>query len=200
MKKAVSLILFAVLLFVGCQDDNSILGPSDQLYVESHSPKGRIITPSYISMPDDGLAKLTEDEAYWYYTHYINDDNAFNLVIEDKYEAGIHGVVKVYVKLSVREGSTEDGKYVTLDVDKQNGIISFGPSAVFEGYSKLDVYFSGIDLTDVAEESLNFALVNEDGTTQEVNYNSIQVDQSTGTLQVSGAVVYSSAQYAWVIK
>ncbi|MDX1700147.1 MAG: hypothetical protein R3250_05980, partial [Melioribacteraceae bacterium] len=149
MKKVISLILFAVLLFAGCQDDNSILGPNDDI-TESHSPKGRIITPSYISLPDDGsFAKLSEDGAYWYVTQYVGGNS--NLVIEDTYEGGIHGAVKVYANLSISEEAIDDEGYATLDISRDYGIVSFGPSELFESYATLDLMFVGVDLSDVAE-------------------------------------------------
>jgi hypothetical protein len=209
MKKVIGLILFTVLLFVGCQNDDSIVGPTDQLNVESNSPKGRIITPNYISMPDDGLAKFSEDDAYWYYSQYVDDDDC-SLVIETKYEGGIHGAVGIYANLSIDENAIDEEGYATLDISKDYGIVSFGPSEVFQSYAVLDLTFVGLDLSNISEPTsswtlstsdqptVGFVLVNEDGTTQAVKNSGIKVDKSTGTLSVSGAIVYSSQEYAWV--
>ena len=206
MKKVLSLILFAVFVFAGCQDDQSILGPDDSIS-ESPTPKGRVILPNYITLPDDGsFAKVSEDGAYWYVTQYVDDEDC-NLVLEEIYEGGVHGAVKVYANLSIDEDAVDEEGYATLDISRDYGIVSFGPSEVFQSYATLDLMFVGVDLSDVSEPStltissqqtVSFVKVNDDGTTEEVKYNGIKVDKSNGTLYVSGAVVYSSCDYAFV--
>jgi hypothetical protein len=200
MKKIASFILAVAFFMIGCQDDNSILGPNNELSDASSSPKGRLILANWIELPDDGtLAKVGDtDGAGWTVTQKVPSNQDTKLIIEEKYEGGIHGVVKISTVLKIYAGTVKEDTYVTLNVDDEYGIVTFSSPQAFNKKAELYVTFVGLDLDDVESEDIEFIYLDETEEIMGVESKAMTVDESTGTISLYAGMVSEFAQYGFV--
>ena len=196
MKKLVSIILLSIFFAVGCQDDNSILEPTNNFSEESPSSKGRIIWNRWINLPEEGLGKLVDGTVTgWTVTEFVSSDKDTDLIIKEEYKGGIFGSVTIEVKLKIYAGTLKEDGYVAMYVNNENGTVSFKAREVFNKYAELSVKFGGIDLTETNNEDLSFGLLNDYGSIELTKYNAIKMDMSSGTILLNQGMVLDFTQY-----
>jgi hypothetical protein len=92
------------------------------------------------------------------------------------------------------EGSEE----ISMILNNEIGTISFYPHMVFKRPVHLDVMYSGIDLSGINPNSVDFIFQNYDGTTEQVEFDSIEMDESTGTIELDDAELTHFSRYGFV--
>ena len=200
MKKLVSLILLSLFLVVGCQDDNSILEPTNNISEASPSQKGRVILPAWIRLPEkNSLSKLIRNSDGWTVTVFVPSDKNMKIEVKEEYEAGIHGKVKVDVQLKIEKGTFDSDRLLTMNVNDQNGTVTFEPSLTLNQHAELIAKFEGIDLTNYREEDVSFGYLDGDKTIQQAIFKEIKVDIDKGKLELKDGIVSNFTTFGWTV-
>lgn len=199
MKKFAILISLALLFFVGCQDDNSILAPTNNLSETGGATKGRVIWGKWIELPEQGLSKEIDDGTGWTVTSKVPSKEDIKIVVEQKYVGGIHGYVKISVVAVIYAGTVKEDTYVTMNVNEYNGTVRFASPQLFNRAVELFIRFEGIDLNDVEKDEISFGYLANDLSIQPAKFKEMQFEQSTGTMVLNGGLVYDLTTYGWTV-
>lgn len=192
MYKTVILLILSFLFLVGCEESNSILEPSVQSISKQSSD-----APNWISLPSQNtLSKVTDFSV----TKLVKRDKDTELIIDESYEGGIHGEVKVIAKIKFYKGTVKENTKVTMTVNVGTGVLSFTPSMEFDKDVELYVKFEGLDLTGVKEKDIDFVYMANDGSIASISYKEILVDESSGTLELKECMVPHFSRYGWTRK
>lgn len=180
MIKYLALLLIGGMVFIGCDPDSISVSPNTDL-VESAEP-------NWIDLPKS----ITSLSKSFTTGGLILYDRGGEIVINESYETN-NGLVSVYAKLYFPPGTINEDTFITMEVDDETGVISFEPSMQFNNPAQLFVRFSGVDLSGVNPENVDFAYLAEDGNYQSMNYNNLLVKIDKETLQlVQGDVPHFS--------
>lgn len=200
MKSLVSIILLSIFFMIGCQDDNSILEPTNNLSTASPQNKGRIILPKFISLPgedtDGSLAKFV-DGVGWTTTNLVTSSNDTELVVKEKYEGGIHGKVQIEVKIKVLKGSIYEDDYMTMTVNENNGTVAISSSQYLNKDAELSIKFVGLNLEDETSEDISFGFLADDGFIEQGNFKEVKFDRASGTLELVEGRISNITEYGF---
>ena len=196
MQKLISLILLSIFFALGCQDDNSILEPTNNFSEASLSSKGRVIWNRWINLPEEGLGKLVDGTlAGWTVTEYVTSNKDTELIIKEEYKGGIWGNVKIEVSLKIFAGTLKNDAYVAMYVNNEDGTVTLKSTQVFNKYAELNVKFEGLDLSETTNNDLSFGLLNEYGIIEPTKYINIKMDESVGKIELEQGMVLDFTQY-----
>lgn len=170
--------------------------PSDQI---SHFTKGLTnyeygSKPNWIQLPE--IKGLLKDAGYTT-SKFVNADKDTELIMDHTYNGGIHGKVKIIVKLMLYEGTLNQDSFISMTVNRENGTITFEPSQEFNKDAELYVKFEGIDLTHVEEEDISFDFLGKNGSLLKIHFKEIIIDQASGTLELKEGKVPHFSRYGW---
>ena len=189
MKITLTTLLLSALVLVGCADDASFLNsPETQITQQSNSP-------NFIQLPDNEGMSV---ENQFSVTEYVTKKDGGELIIDESYYGGPHGEVKVIAKFKLYKNTVKKSSMITMTVDNESGAISFSPPTAFKKAADLYVKFEGLDLSNVDPESVEFISQTSDNNVYPVQYESIVVDVSSGTIELKVepfVVDYSQISY-----
>ncbi len=133
-------------------------------------------------------------------TKTIDGDEGGQIIIRKSYVAEDGHIVKIYVKLKVKEDSFDGEVSITLTVDDEFAAVSFSPAMVFDEPVELTLWFKGIDLEELnlTTGDYDFAFIDDNGNTEVVGYNALHVDENKGTIWVIKADLPHFSRYAFI--
>ncbi len=175
MKITLTTLLLSALLLVGCAEDFSFLTSSEtQISQQSNSP-------NWIQLPDkEGMSV----ENQFSVTEYIDVEHGGELIIDESYNGGPHGEVKVIAKFKIYENTVPEPLMVTMTIDNETGAIGFSPSTIFNRSADLYVKFEGLDLSNVDPDNVQFIGQTPDNNVYPVQYESLDIDISSGIIEL----------------
>ncbi|MCH7962411.1 MAG: hypothetical protein IH852_00590 [Bacteroidetes bacterium] len=180
MKITLTTLLLSALFLLGCADT-----PISPIMDDNHSYQ-------FIKLPKKSGMSV---ETSFSITKTINGTVGGNIYLYESYVAEDGHTVSIYVNLKVRRHSYVGDATITLTVDDEFADVSFTPAMVFDKPLILDLTFEGIDLTTV---DYDFVFIDDDGTTGEVTYNSLHVNEAQGTIWVNKAKLDHFSRYGFV--
>jgi hypothetical protein len=165
---------------------------------EPTSPAGSSTTPkvNLISIPAPASGMSVEALLTKY--KEIEGDEGGRFTAYFSYEGGPFGNVTVYSKLYFYDDAFSGDKVISQTLDTDYAAMSFGPSMQFDARVKLDLKFTGLDLTGVDPNNVDFVYVDDDGTVEYLQYDYITVNLSTGTIEVDDAELTHFSRYGFV--
>ncbi|MFC2085493.1 hypothetical protein ACFLS9_10575, partial [Bacteroidota bacterium] len=89
-------------------------------------------------------------------------------------------------------------KYITLTVDDETCTSTFSPHMDFLKPATYNVTYSGIDLSGVNPDNIDFVYQAEDGSVQNLQYDRIEVDIQEGLLKVVNAKIPHFSRFGFV--
>jgi hypothetical protein len=184
MKLITSALLLTLLFLLGCDQVNEINAPSDQ-----------IINKQLISLPlPTGLGVEDLHTEYkdinGYYGGWFSE--AFS------YQGGINGTVNINSTLHFFANSFTGTKTITQTFNTETAAITFGPSMQFNLPVDYTLTITGVDLTNVNPNSLDFVYIDSNGNMYAVNKDYVIMDLSTGMLKVKNAKLNHFSRYGFV--
>ena len=189
MRFIYSLSLVSLLLFFGCDQGSDILS------IESDSPASTVNLIS-IPTPSGGLSIEADLTKY----KEIDGEDGGSFTAYFNYEGGPFGEVTVVSRLYFYEDAFNGDKVISQTLDTDYAAMSFGPSMQFEARVKLDFIITGLDLTGVDPDDLDFVYVNDDGSTEQLAYDYIYMNASIGKLAIDDAELTHFSRYGFVNK
>jgi len=186
MKKLLTFLLFSALVFFGCNQEGEITSPDNI----GSSPQLKLI-----SLPAPTSELTVEDE----YTEYMIINGGKGGVFSAGYSyQGTNGLVYQISILEFEVGSFYGTKTISQTFSTTGAAMVFGPLMQFQKEVKYTFKVSGLDLTGVNPNTLDFVYIDASGNMYPVEYNYIGMDVISGTLKVAGAQLDHFSRYGFV--
>jgi hypothetical protein len=185
MKKFITFNLVVLALLFGCNPDSNVTSPEDSTtqslvkLIQLPSPKGLTVETLY-----------TESQ-------YINGYYGGNFTEQFGYQSST-GYVSINSQLVFPANSFSGSQTITQTFNTETASLEFGPAMQFNVSVKYTLTISGVDLTGINPETLDFVYVAQNGSLTGVVYDSIYMDAASGTLKVTNAQLNHFSRYGFV--
>jgi len=184
MKTFLSILTLGFIFLVGCADNNSIVAPENN----------QVSAPNWITLPQ-GNGSSVENQISK--TKNIKGSSGGEIIIDYNYNGGPHGEIKIIAKLKFLSGSFSGTKTITMVVNDVDGTITYSPSMNFNKPAELYVKLEGLDLYGINPDSIDFSYHDPSGSFGQVDYKEIQVDISSGTLELKEGKIPHFSRYGF---
>jgi hypothetical protein len=184
MKQLISFLFVTLLIFLGCEQ-----------VTEVNSAPELILNKQLINLPTPiGLG--VED----LHTEYkdINGANGGLFTEDFEYSGGSNGTVDFHSTLHFYSNSFTGTQTISQTFNTETAAITFGPSMQFNVPVDYTLTITGLDLTGVDPNSLDFVYVDENGNMYAVQKEYVIMDLSSGMLKVKNAELNHFSRYGFV--
>ena len=185
MKKLLTLSLLSFLLFFGCNQEAEITSPEDS---------GQYQQYKLISLPLPTSGAHIESQTQ---TKLINGQKGGSFSADFVYQSST-GKVYQTSYLTFEANAFYGLKTISKTFSTTGASMVFGPPMQFQAEVKLSYKVSGLDLSGVNPNTLDFVYVDASGNMYGVEYDSIAMDLNSGTLAVYGAELPHFSRYGFV--
>lgn len=193
MKKVLVLTLLLGFLFVGCENDSSILQPENDIDATTILPisdklDAQTSTISEYTNVKDNLSR----------TYTINGDKGGKIIEKHTWTNGI-ATLKLEAYLTIPKGAFDGTLTFDMVFDPNLLSVELHPTPfTFDIPVILDLKYKGIsDDFEIDSDSLDFQYYNPDGTFENVKYKNIKWNPSSRALMVSDAELHHFSRYGW---
>jgi hypothetical protein len=187
MKYLLTLVLASVLLFVGCDQKSELITPVE----ESSTQEYNIIS---LPTPTGGLSV----ETIYNFTKEISGEQGGIFYNGFSYEGGPFGTVTVNSRLLFPSNSFSGQQEISKTFNTDFATMEYGPSMSFNVPVLCGLRFYGLDLSGIDPETVKFVYIRTDGTIEDVEYDSISMNVSSGYLYVKNAQLNHFSRYGFV--
>ena len=181
MKKLLAIIFTIALLFTACDKQDSLVSPEKSV-VEA------IQKQSFIELPapaNPSLNKMTKTGGY------IANNIGGYLYTKSEYVAdnGNYVAMKAIIQFpSEFMFDTKDASvFITMIVDDATASTQFYPEMIFKNFPSFSITYYGLDLSNINPEDIEFKYIANDGSIEDVKYDSFTVNIELGMLSVRNA-------------
>lgn len=184
MKQLISFLFLALLLILGCEQ-----------VTEVNTPQAQILNKQLVSLPTPtGL--MVED----IHTEYKDIDGATGgWFVEDfTYEGGPTGNVYFHSVLHFYANSFSGTQTISQSFDTETAALNFGPSMQFNVPVDYTLTITGLDLTGVNPNTLDFVYIDANGNMYAVQKDYVYMDANIGLLKVKNAKLNHFSRYGFV--
>ena len=202
MKKLLSLVAIAALLFTACNDQSSIVTPDIQSNSSNTTLKYGNKTVEWLQLP---AAKSNTLRKEFFTAADIADATGGTLTVNEEYYTLLNSLVKVYSSISfpvnymdADDDDVNDVSYITMTVDDATCTSTFTPHMEFYNHPILNAKYEGVNLTGIDPATIEFVYLAEDGTVERMTYDALNIDVINGTLEVINAVIPHFSRYGYV--
>lgn len=187
MKKFIPPVLIVLAIMFGCTPDANVTSPDNSNYQNA----------KLIKLPtmESGLRIEADLTRY----KYINGYNGGTFSESFEFQS-VNGTVSIISQLVFPANSFVGNKNISQTFNTETASLQFGPPMVFNNPVQYTLTVSGLDLTGLTPEMLDFVYVAQDGSITGVEYDSITVNIATGTLTVNNALLHHFSRYGFVNK
>jgi hypothetical protein len=183
--KQLTIFLFAsLLLILGCEQ-----------VTEVDPPQERVLNKQLVILPTP-IGSIVEDDLTVYKD--INGENGGWFGEDFTYEGGQNGDVSIHSVLHFYPNSFTNTQTISQTFNTETAAITFGPSMQFNVPVEYTLVITGLDLTNVNPETLDFVYIDANGNMFAVQKDYVIMDQSTGMLKVKNAELDHFSRYGFV--
>ena len=115
-----------------------------------------------------------------------------------EYQTKEGNTITIWAKLYIPNGAFDGVEEISMIVNNEFGTISFYPHIVFSDSADFDVTYTGIDLSGINPNSVDFIFQNYDGSPEQINYDEITAMISEGKLELIKAKIPHFSRYGFV--
>lgn len=182
MKKILLLFIPVVFILAGCSQ--SVLEPTSPV---------QEVQKSAISLPPNSSLQIENE----YSVSEDIDGSKGGIVRMNESYYSESGKVTIRAKLRIPKDSFTGSETIGYDVYTSDGSIEFSPGMTFNEDLVFDIKYTGLDLSGIDPNEIQFLYVDENSNTYPVQYSSLNVDVEKGILEVKGAVISHFSRYIW---
>ncbi len=182
MKKSLLLLVPFIFLIAGCSQFDST--PTSPVMTE----KSVIQLPHNNSTNVENLFSVTED---------IVGSQGGQIKLNESYISS-NGKVSIKAKLKIPKNAFSGEETMGYQINDGEASVDFSPSMSFNKDLLFDLKFTGLDLTGIDPNDVQFLYVAPDGTTHPVQYSEMTVDVDKGILEVKDALITHFSRYIWL--
>jgi hypothetical protein len=186
MKKFATLMLMVFVMLVGCAPEANVTSPDESAI----KPQAQLIKLPALKSGLGIETELTKSK-------YINGYNGGTFAELFEFQC-VTGNVLINSQLVFPAGAFSGGKIITQTFDTETASLEFGPAMQFNIPVRYTLTVSGLDLTGINPATLDFVYVAQNGSITGVEYDSITMNVSTGTLKVTNAKLNHFSRYGFV--
>lgn len=186
MKNFIILTSIVLISLLGCKPESNVLSPNEPATLK---------TKQLVKLPAP-KSKLTIETLYTQ-SKYINGYNGGTFNAQFEFQS-TQGNITITSQLVFPSGAFSAGKTITQTFNTETASLEFGPAMQFNSAVKYTLTVSGLDLTGINPATLDFVYVASDGSITGVQYDSITMDVSTGSLKVTNARLEHFSRYGFV--
>ena len=128
----------------------------------------------------------------------IDGDRGGEIEFDYEYQTLKGNTITISAELEFDKGAFDGVKEISMIFNNENATISFHPHIVFDKEVEFEVEYSGLDLTGYNPDSIDFLFQNYDGTTENVEYDEIEINVSAGTIEVEEVELEHFSRYGFV--
>jgi hypothetical protein len=187
MKFIYTLTLASILFFFGCDQGSDLTSPVDDIKSEN---------ANWISLPSPEGMYI---ENSFTVTKRINGAQGGFLTMSESYSGGPFGTVTIDAELVFNQGAFPGNKNISMTNDDMGCVTTFAPS--FQKFNRRVTYtvtYTGIDLTGIDPDNVSFAYLATNGDVEYAQHEGITVNVSTGTIEVTNALIPHFSRYGFV--
>ena len=185
MKKLLFTPLLIIALLLGCNPDVTVTSPYQT---------GSKSTAALIKLP---APKTLSVETLNTQSKVINGDAGGVFTEQFSYQSD-SGPVTISSSLIFPANSFSGNKTITQTFNTETASLDFGPSMSFSAPVKYTLTISGLDLTGISNNSIDFAYIAPDGNIMGVEYDSINIDTATNSIVVANAKLDHFSRYGFI--
>lgn len=184
MKQFISFLFVTLLFILGCEQVTDVNSPPEQ-----------ILNKTLIELPTP-IGPGVEDD----YTQYkVIDGATGGWFTEDfTYAGGPNGNVYFHSTLHFYANSFTGTQTISQTFNTETAAITFGPSMQFNIPVDYTLTITGLDLTGVNPNTLDFVYIDANGNMYAVQKDYVIMDLSTGMLKVKNAKLNHFSRYGFV--
>ena len=205
MKFIYTLSLLSILLIFGCDQGLDISSPVNENnsveilpdipdsieVIPWPYPPGSEIVFIPINLPPDVKPQLEVSK--------VIDGNAGDIIeIDNEFQTNSGDTISIYVQLEIPRDAFDGIKEISMKLDNESGIISFYPEMVFNKYLRLFMIYTGVDLSGIDPNSVDFVFQDYDGSTEQMEYQDLKVNVEEGKLDLERAKIHHFSRYGWI--
>ncbi len=181
--KRVLLTLIPVILFIaGCsQTDMQPTSPA----LETNK--------AVIQLPPSSSLQI---ENVYTASDLIDGSKGGMIKLNESYSSG-SGEVSIKAKLKVPKNAFSGTETLEYQINGEDASIDFYPGMAFDKDLLFDLKFTGLDLSGINPNEIQFLYLAPDGNTYPVQYSKLTVDIDRGILEVKDAVINHFSRYIW---
>lgn len=183
MKLLTSLLIVILIILSGC----------DQI-TEINTPPERVINKQLINLPE-GSGPIVEAQTYY---KEINGANGGEFQKSFSYQKSTGGYVYQFADLDFHPGEFSGTKTFSMTFNTTGAAMEFGPATQFQTGVEYTYKITGLDLTGINPNTLDFVYIDANGNMYQVNYEEITMDASIGMLKVKNARLPHFSRYGFV--
>ncbi len=186
MRKLSYLAALMLLSFVGCMQESNVTGPVNG--VEKNQAKTIIMLPDKADMSVEDTFTSSQT---------INGISGGEIHLVKSYLASNGKTVNIDCRLNVpANGSFADSRDITMQVSDEAGV-DFFPSMTFNEPVILNFNITGLDLSGVNPDDVEFFYVDQSGNLAPTVNDGVTVDPASGTLKVVNAQLPHFSRWAY---
>ncbi len=185
MKKLLTFLIFSALVFFGCNQESEITSPVDT---------GPILNKKLISLPLPSSGLTLDSHTYY---KDINGNYGGEFYADYSYQSAT-GTVNQYSTLDFDPGAFSGVKTIAQTFNTGGAAMVFGPSMQFQALVEYSYKITGIDVSGINPNTLEFVYIDANGNMYPVNYESVDMDEATGMLEVVDAEIPHFSRYGFV--
>jgi hypothetical protein len=186
MRRYIYLFTLLTLFIVGCGEQSSMLAPDKKV---------NTVEPNWIAfISTNDLAVNTVHSA----SVLIDGTKGGDVQIRKDVPGGPFGKVHIDSRLHINAGSFVGKMTISTYVDDAGFLTTFGPSYVFSKPLVYTLLLQGLDLRGVNPANVKFVYQAADGSIQQCQYSSVDVDLTRGKLKVNSALIPHFSRYGFV--
>lgn len=184
MKQLITFLFAALLLILGCEQVTDV-----------NSPQEKILNKQMISLPTP-ISLGVED----LHTEYKDINGAYGGWFSEyfQYSGGPNGTVNFQSTLHFYANSFTGTQTISQTFNTETAAITFGPSMQFNVPVDYTLTITGLDLTGVNPNTLDFVYIDANGNMYAVQKEYVTMDLSTGMLRVKNAKLNHFSRYGFV--
>jgi hypothetical protein len=186
MRRSIYLFALLSLFVVGCSEQSSVIAPVNN--VSTNEPNW------IVSLSSNDLAVNTVHSA----SVLIDGAKGGSVEIRKDVPGGPFGKIQIDSRLVIRAGSFLGKMTITTNVDDAAFLTTFGPSYVFNRPLEYTFMLQGLNLSGVNLTNLRFVYQAADGSIEQCQYSSIDVDVNKGKIKVNSALIPHFSRYGFV--
>jgi len=186
MKKFITINLLMIALLFGCNPDANVTSPDD-------SANNKQLKLIELPTPTQGLSietLLTRSKS-------INGYYGGSFIEQFDYQSTL-GAVSITSQLVFPANAFSGTVTITQTFNTESASLEFGPAMQFSAAARYTLTVSGLDLTGVNPNTLDFVYVAQNGSITGVVYDSITMNATSGTLKVTNARLNHFSRYGFV--
>jgi hypothetical protein len=186
MKKLLTLGLLLFLVFFGCNRESDITSPIGNNSIQE---------PHWlVSLPSNGLGVETVTSA----SKYCDGSKDNQIYIDAHIPGGQYGEVHVQSTLVIKKNSFSGFLTISTSIDDENLTTTFGPSYVFNQPLEYTLQLTGVDLTGINPNTVDFVYQAANGSIYPCEHDQIEFDFNNGRIKVQKAKIPHFSRYGFV--